>query len=97
MGSEKTLEPKFILYHVLNDEACAEVRRFIVEHNLTDQIVFRNIDRSDEATKDLQKLQGSLQVPFLVDHIKFYKGSAEVLQFLQGLRGAPSPFSLKLE
>lgn len=88
MGSENTHTPKFILYHILNDEGCAEVRRFIVQHNLTDQIVFRNIDRSEEATQDLQDLQGSLQVPFLVDHKKLYEGSGEILQFLQGLRGA---------
>lgn len=91
MGSEKTPTPKFILYHILNDEGCAEVRRFIVQHNLIDQIVFRNIDRSEDATRDLQNLQGSVQVPFLVDHKKFYEGSSEILQFLQGLRGAPSP------
>lgn len=89
MESEKT-HAKFILYHVLTDDACAEVRRFVVEHKLTDQIVFRNIDRSEEATKDLQNLQGSLKVPFLVDHKKFYEGSGEILQFLQGLR-SPSP------
>lgn len=93
MGSESTPAPRFILYHVLNDEGCAEVRRFIVQNNLTDQIEFRNIDRSKDATKDLQDLQGSLQVPFLVDHKKFYEGSAEILQFLQGLRGAPPPSS----
>ena len=91
MGSEITPASKFILYHILNDEGCAEVRRFIVQHNLTDQIEFRNIDRSESAIKDLQNHQGSLQVPFLVDHKKFYEGSAEILQFLQGLRGAPSP------
>lgn len=44
--------------------ACAEVRRFVVEHNLTDQIVFRKIDRSEENIKDLQNLQGSLYLCF---------------------------------
>ncbi len=90
MSSSEQSESKFILYHVLNDDACAEVRRFIVQRHLADQILFRNIDRNEEAAKDLLHLQGSLLVPFLVDDKKFYRGSGEILLFLQGLRGHES-------
>jgi len=88
MNSEKIEITKFILYHILNDESCAEVRRFIVQNELTDKVLFRNIDRSKDAADDLLTIQGSHFVPFLADNNKFYRGSAEILRFLQGLRVA---------
>jgi hypothetical protein len=74
-----------VLYHILNEDDCAEVRRFIVQNNLMEQVQFRNIDRSEEATKDLMALQGHLGVPFLVHQGKGSSGKKEILQVLQTL------------
>jgi glutathione S-transferase len=71
------------LYHILNDDDCAEVRRFIVQRNLMEQINFRNIDRSESATKDLMALQGSAQVPFLEKGDLRLSGKVAILTYLQ--------------
>lgn len=76
---------EIVLYHILNDEDCAEVRRFIVRHDLVEKIRFRNIDRSEEATKDLQALIGKIVVPVLCAPQKCYSGKAEILDYLQKL------------
>ncbi len=74
-----------ILYHILNDDNCAEIRRFIVQNNLMERVQFRNIDRSEEATRDLIALQGHLGVPCLVHQGQFTTGKSEILQTLKSL------------
>lgn len=75
-----------VLYHVLNDDDCAEVRRFIVNHNLIDQVQFRNIDRSDEASKALLALRGDLRVPVLVCGSEVALGKTAILEQLKSKR-----------
>ena len=81
--SENSVIP--VLYHVLNDDGCAEVRRFIVSHQLTDRIQFRNIDRSEAASSDLLKLQGDLHVPVLVCGSEVVRGASAIVQHLRSI------------
>jgi glutaredoxin len=72
-----------VLYHILNDDDCAEVRRFIVENELVERVRFRNIDRSEEATKALHQLSERASVPALWAHQKLYIGKVEILAYLK--------------
>lgn len=74
-----------ILYHVINDDDCAEIRRAIVQMNLVEDVTFRNIDRSESARNDLRALQGSELVPYFIYQGQGIAGKVAILEFLKTL------------
>lgn len=80
--SSDAIAQDFILYHVISDEACATVRRLIVQNDLAERVRFRNIDLSEEARNDLLALQGNSNVPFLVAGSQSYSAAPAILEFL---------------
>lgn len=79
----KTEPPTIALYHTLADEASAEIRQYIVKKNLIDQVQFRNVDRSEQAMKDLVRLTGEDKVPVLTVSQQILKGRDAILQYLE--------------
>lgn len=53
------------LYHVIADEDCAAVRRYLVENQLTDKVSFRNIAYESHA-KALLESTSAQKVPCLL-------------------------------
>lgn len=83
--TELNEKPVLVLFHTLTDADCAEVRRAIIHYNLQDRVQFRNIDRSEDATNELVKIQGNKQVPVLTSPRHHLIGKKEILAFLVSL------------
>ena len=62
----------FELFHQIADEGSARVRRFVVEHALTEDVQFRNVVY-DEPAKRLAELGG--HAPALWDGEKLFVGA----------------------
>jgi hypothetical protein len=71
------------LFHATNDEASAEARRFVVEHDLLEKLRFRNVFY-DEVRADLTA-RGGHDAPAIWDGEKLYEGRDAVMAFLGGL------------
>lgn len=82
---------QWILYHVLSHAECAEVRRKIVELGVAPKVRFRNIDISEEATRDLIALVGSPSVPCLKTDDRVFLGGQRIVEFLMLSHASTTP------
>jgi hypothetical protein len=71
------------LFHLIADPDSAEVRRFIVMHNLMDHVNFRNISYDSHA-EALKSATGDLKVPCLIPPgVHPLQGKNAILAWLQ--------------
>jgi hypothetical protein len=68
------------LFHAIADEGSARVRRFVVEHELTESVRFRNVVY-DEPKQRLAELGGT--APALWDGEKLFVGADAVIARLR--------------
>jgi predicted Zn-dependent protease with MMP-like domain len=81
---------EMVLFHVIADPACAEVRKQIVAWKLKDEIDFRNIDTSPAARAELEKSLGRIEVPALQTEGAWVVGGRDVLDYLSTLAHDPA-------
>ncbi len=75
---------KFELFHLIADRDCAEVRKYLVDHQMTEPFSFRNVHYECHA-KALIDLSGATEVPavYLLEEKKLIKGKNEILLWLR--------------
>ncbi len=75
---------KWILFHQIGSggEDSARVRKYLVEHQLTEHIQFLNI-AYEGAQGKLRALIGAVETPVLIVGQQILRGSVPILQFLE--------------
>ena len=71
------------LFHAIDDEGSAVARRFVVTHDLTDRVRFRNVTYP-EVQADLAARGGS-RTPALWDGARLVEGEEAVVEALRKL------------
>lgn len=79
-GSSLPPSAELELFHQIADEGSARVRRFVVEHALTEAVRFRNVTY-EEPLQRLEELGG--RVPALWDGEKLFVGADAVIARLR--------------
>ena len=67
----------FELFHAISDASSARVRKYVVDHELTEIIRFRNV-HYDEVKKDLTA-RGGAKAPALWDGEKLTEGADAII------------------
>ncbi|MDP1823427.1 MAG: hypothetical protein Q8L48_09300 [Archangium sp.] len=67
----------FELFHAISDPGSATVRRYVVDHELTEAVRFRNVSY-DEVQKDLTA-RGGTSTPALWDGEKLISGAEAII------------------
>jgi hypothetical protein len=67
----------FELFHAIGDSSSARVRKYVVEHELTAEIRFRNVTY-EEVQKDLTA-RGGTSAPALWDGEKLVQGAEAII------------------
>jgi hypothetical protein len=66
----------FELFHAISDAGSARVRKFVVEHEFTAEVKFRNITY-EEVVTDL-KVRGGNAAPALWDGVRLFEGASAI-------------------
>lgn len=74
----------FELFHAISDAESAQVRRFVVEHDLTAQLTFRNVHYPEAKAALLER--GGTAPPALWDGTTLISGAEAVIAKLSTLK-----------
>ena len=77
---------RFQLFHRIADPESAKVRQLLAGSGLSDQTQFRNVDVSDQARAELEKLAGSVSVPTLLEGGRAIVGRVKIEDYLRSLK-----------
>lgn len=80
----ESLPPPFQLFHAVADPGSAQVRRYVVEHELKEAVAFRNV-AYPEVEADL-KLHGGSTTPAVWDGEKLFEGAQACVARLEAYR-----------
>ena len=76
--------PLLELFHQIAHSGSAQVRRYVVEHQLEPRLRFRNL-AYDEVAAALKAYGGGGELPALWDGVRLFEGTEAVLERLKSL------------